>query len=312
MPWIIISSVLGFILIVFIIISIITTRMVVNKCFKRMDFDYSDEERIERSGIIKDFFEDKECREVMFKSYDDTLLTGYYVTNGSNNKKVVILHHGYHSDHMSMTPYGKMYYELGYDLLFVDSRNCGKSEGKYTTFGVKEARDIEKWIDQLVFMKGKNIEIILSGVSMGAVISILAANTESGKYLKAVVSDCAYTSFNAQMEYMLKKDMIKNNFLKKFSKLIIALMNIGVFLYCGFDLRKSSPIEAVSTSKIPTLFIHGTADELVPYSMGEELFEKATCTKELVSFEDVGHARSINKEYEKYKKVVSDFINNLE
>ena len=34
-----------------------------------MDFDYSDEERIERSGIIKDFFEDKEYREVI-KDYE--------------------------------------------------------------------------------------------------------------------------------------------------------------------------------------------------------------------------------------------------
>lgn len=308
MPWIISISVLVVILAVLTAITIWSTSLIIKKCFSRVDFDFNDSERVARSGIIMDFFKDKEYKEMKFRSFDDTLLVGYYVYNKKPTNNVVIVHHGYHSDHMSMTPYAQMYYDMGYDVLLIDSRNCGKSEGKYTTFGVLEAYDIEKWIDQIIFMKGKDARVILSGVSMGAVTSILAATTQSSKYLTAVIADCPYTTFNTQIENVLKEGILKKEFTKKFSKLIITLMRIGVKVYCKFDTAKSSPLNAVQKTSVPILFIHGSEDKLVDVKMASELYEKCVSKKALFIMDGASHAQAINYDRIKYQEVVSDFL----
>lgn len=308
----ILGSIVAFVLISLIILTVIVTKMVIKECFSRVDFDYTDEERLARSGIIMSFFEGKETKEIFFRSFDDTLLHGYYVFNGKKNNKVVICHHGLHSDLMCMTPYANMYYQMGYDVVLIDSRNCGKSEGKYTTFGIKESLDLEKWIDQIVFMKGKDVEILLTGVSMGAATVIMTTQTESAKYIKAVVADCGFTDFHSQVEDILKKSIIKKEYLKKFAKLMVVLMHVGVRIYCRFNTLKSSPIKAIRNSNTPIFIVHGSNDSVVDVKMAYELYDACQSKKGLFIMEGAEHAQAINHDEESYFEHVNNFLKEIQ
>ena len=58
------------------------------------------------------------------------------------------------------------------------------------------------------------------------------------------------------------------------------------------------------------MFIHGTKDDFVPYSMGLEVYKAANCEKELYSVKGATHANSIYMNPDDYWNHVFNFINN--
>ena len=80
----------------------------------------------------------------------------------------------------------------------------------------------------------------------------------------------------------------------------------------GFGYADVSPLDelkrASGAPKLPVLFIHGTADELVPYKMLGELFSAAACEKESLTVEGAGHALSSSVEPEMYWSTVERFV----
>ena len=50
----------------------------------------------------------------------------------------------------------------------IDQRAHGLSEGKTITFGIKERLDCLCWVEYLVERFGKETQILLTGISMGA------------------------------------------------------------------------------------------------------------------------------------------------
>ena len=76
----------------------------------------------------------------------------------------------------------------------------------------------------------------------------------------------------------------------------------------GYDFEQASAFEKVKQSRIPTLFIHGSDDELVPYSMLDKLYSAAVCKKECLTVNGAGHALSSSVEPELYWNTVESFI----
>ena len=75
-----------------------------------------------------------------------------------------------------------------------------------------------------------------------------------------------------------------------------------------FNLKSAAPLEAVKKNKIPTIFIHGEKDFIVPTEMGKELYENAIAEKKLVLFENASHANNALTDFELYEKEVVTFI----
>jgi hypothetical protein len=76
----------------------------------------------------------------------------------------------------------------------------------------------------------------------------------------------------------------------------------------GYDLKKASPIDAVAKSTIPTLFIHGDADAMIDVSQAYELYENASCEKELLIVEGAGHAQAADKDPDGYWGAIEKFL----
>ena len=118
------------------------------------------------SGIA--FWRAQEPEDIFLPSFDGLRLHGQLVQQ-PESKGTILLFHGYRSswaiDFSIVLPY---YHSLGYDLLVVDERAHGQSEGDYITFGVRERRDVVTWAQYAAMHFGPAHPLILDGLSMGA------------------------------------------------------------------------------------------------------------------------------------------------
>ena len=93
---------------------------------------------------------------------------------------------------------------------------------------------------------------------------------------------------------------------------ILNTANVLVRGLAGYDLHQASPLEQVQTAKVPILFIHGDADELIPVDMARQLFDACSAEKKLLIVENAAHAKSMYEATELYFKTVFDFINDIQ
>ena len=87
------------------------------------------------------------CEWVYTQSSDDLKLAGryYHLKDGA---PLVIFFHGYKSPALRDFCGGFwIYREQGYNILVVDQRAHGRSEGKFLTMGIKERHDCVKWVE---------------------------------------------------------------------------------------------------------------------------------------------------------------------
>ena len=116
----------------------------------------------------------QDAEDIFLPSYDGLRLHGQLLQQPSA-KGTILLFHGYRSswiiDFSIVLPY---YYSLGYNLLAVDERAHGQSEGVYITFGVHERRDVVTWAQYAAMHFGPDHPLFLGGLSMGATTVLLA------------------------------------------------------------------------------------------------------------------------------------------
>lgn len=250
-----------------------------------------------------DFFNKKTYEEVSITSYDGLTLKGYFLKAKNPTSKTVILAHGYSSQGTYMAPYAELYYEYyGYNVLVPDARGHGDSEGDYIGFGWIDRKDYLKWIDYVIDRIGSTSQIVLHGVSMGGAAVLMTSGEDLPENVKAVVSDCAYTSIKDELEYQLKKLYNLPSFPLLYSASLLTKIRAGYFL------EEGSSLEQVKKSKTPTLFIHGTTDRFVPFYMVTELYEACSSEKELFTVLNAGHGAAYATDVSGYTEKVGTFI----
>lgn len=225
----------------------------------------------------------------------------YFPCEGS--KKVVICFHGYTSEGLNdYSTLAIFYKENGYNLLIVDERAHGKSEGTYIGFGCLDRHDARLWIDVMIEKLGEDCKIVLHGDSMGGSTVLMTTGLELPSQVKAAVSDCAFTS-----AWDVFSSVLKNMYhLPPFPLLNIA--NGMVKRRAGYELDECNAKLEVAKAKIPILFIHGDSDTFVPCSMVYELHESCQTEKKLVVIKGAGHVESCYRDAEEYEGAVKAFI----
>jgi fermentation-respiration switch protein FrsA (DUF1100 family) len=198
---------------------------------------------------------------------DGTALAARFFPNGGT-KKVAILCHGWHS--FPWWDFGKAFdivYDAGYAVLAVSMRAQGESEGRYLTYGAKESEDLLGWIRILLERYGEDLSIAIMGVSMGAATVLCTTGKALPKQVKCAVSDCAFTSVKDQFDAVSKKRY----------PIIRKIGQGAARVFAGVRYADASPIDAVSRSRTPTLFVHGDADDFVPFAMMDRLYTACAC-----------------------------------
>ena len=235
-------------------------------------------------------------------SRDGLSLCGTYYEK-EKGAPIEILFHGYKGTALRDLS-GGIYrcHRLGHNVLVVDHRASGKSEGRVITFGVKEALDCLDWIDLVIKQIDSNAKIIIGGVSMGAATVMTAAGEKLPENVVGVVADCGYTSTEAIVKKVMKDMKLPPDLLYPFARL-------GAILFGHFDPDKRSPIKAMQRCTLPIIFFHGDVDGYVPCYMSEQNFNACISQKKrLVIVKGADHGLCLPVDVDGYILELEEFF----
>lgn len=248
---------------------------------------------------LVEMLEDTPMEEIYIKSYDSKKLYGryYHIKDGA---PIQILMHGYKGNaKRDMCGGHYLAKKLEHNILLIDHRGCGNSQGRTITFGVKERRDALSWVNYLTERFG-DVPILLVGVSMGGATVLMTADMDLPHNVVGIIADCPYSS---------PRDIIKKVCHDRHMPPFIYLfVTIGAFLFGGFNPNKESAVKSVKNACVPILILHGRQDRFVPYEMAEEIYSACTGYKELHCYENADHGMSYLSEPQRYESVTGEFI----
>ena len=176
-------------------------------------------------------------------------------------------------------------FKLGHSALIVDQRCAGKSDGSVITFGIKEHRDCLNWIDFAISHFGTDVQIILTGISMGASTVLMAAGQNLPSNVVGVLADCGFHSAKDVILHVADTMHLPSRFL-------FPLVKFSAKLFGRFDLEEITPVESVRNCKIPVIFFHGETDDYVPCYMSRINYDACASKKKLVIVPGAGHGLS--------------------
>ena len=190
--------------------------------------------------------------------------------------------------------------EAGRNILLIDERCHGNSEGHTITFGILERTDVLNWIKYANERFGE-IPILLSGVSMGAATVLMTSSMDLPTNVKGIIADCPYDAPSNIIKKVLGNDMGMP------VKFVYPLIRFGGMLYGKFNLDAASPVESVKETKVPILLIHGDDDRFVPYEMSCNIHAANPEQIEFHTIHGAGHAFNYATNPEQYTAIVHAF-----
>lgn len=257
---------------------------------------------MEETGVFtREKFEALVKREVSVTSRDGLLLNGHVLESHPDSKRWAIIVHGYTAALEVSAQFAGMFEDRNFNILLVDQRRHGRSQGSYTTYGYQEKYDVEVWVKWVLDHYGEDAVIGLHGQSLGGgtVLEYLSIAHPSVKF---VVADCPYSDLTELIRYQ----MTVLNKMPAFP--FMSLIDNQLERKAGFRLNQVSPIRAVRESLLPVLFIHGSADTYVPTRMSKDMYEAKSGMKELLIVEGAVHANAYGVDPAGYTRKVHSFI----
>lgn len=128
--------------------------------------------------------------QVQFPAVDGTRLTGWLI-EGDATRPPVLLCHDLGSSKASQVSLGIELQRRGFTVLMPDFRGHGQSEGRSSTLGLEEKRDVLGALDYLMERQGRECNRVgVYGVGMGAHAAVLAAVDRPA--LRVLVLDALY------------------------------------------------------------------------------------------------------------------------
>ena len=137
---------------------------------------------------------------------------------------------------------------------------------------------------------------------MGGATVLTTSGEDLPSNVKAIISDCAYTSVYDIFDYEIA------NYSNTSSFPIIDFTNMVTLIRAGYSLKNASAIDSVKKSKTPILYLHGDKDKFVPISMMDELYNATSSKKEKVSIKDGEHSNSDLAQPDFYWSTISKFL----
>ncbi len=223
--------------------------------------------------------------EVAWASIDGTGIRGWWVPAEGSGRTAVVCH-GVGAFKADMLEFMYVLHEGGYNVLALDFRGHGDSDGHTVTYGRLEQWDIIKGVD---WVRGRHPaacrRIVGVGWSMGAASLILAAAEDAR--IEALHVDAAYArTFDIARVITQTQPAV-------FRPAGLYLGTALGSLESGTNLFTLAPVAVVDAiSPRPVMFVHGTMDTIIPIEQGRQLFAAAREPKFWHEIAGAGHCQT--------------------
>ena len=215
--------------------------------------------------------------EIFIKVDEEIKLKSWLIKKDFVKYKTLVVFHG-NAGHLSNRIYKlNELYKLDINILLISWRGFSGNNGSPTEQNLY--RDAEAAIKWLKEQKVRNNQIILYGESLGSGVAV-----EIGKRNKynSIILESPFTS-------------IENS-----AKIYYPYLPVRLLLKDRYD-----SISKIKMIDYPVLIMHGKKDDVVPFSMGKELYEKANSPKHSYFTSDDDHMMEFNSEL---LNKIKDFI----
>lgn len=253
-------------------------------------------DNLKAQGVMKD---------LTITGHNDKKIHAVYAPakDPKNAQGTAVVVHGYGDNHYVFLYLVRMYRDrLNYNVMVPDLQYHGYSEGDAIQMGWFDRLDVEKWAEEAhkIF---KNDFTVLHGVSMGAATVMMASGDQLPAYIKAVVEDCGYSSVWDQFSVNLKESFGLPPF-----PILTSASIVSKHKY-GWSFKEASSVKQLAKSTVPMLFIHGDADDFVPFSHLQKNYDaKVNGYKEMWVTPGAVHANSYVKYPKEYEEHVKSFL----
>lgn len=248
--------------------------------------------------------EESPCQFVSICSHDGLMLSGRYYHH-ADGAPVMILFHGYRSMALRDSAGGYILgRKAGFNVLAVDQRAHGRSEGRVISFGILERLDCLSWIKYINDRFGSGTPVVISGLSMGAATVLMAADLELPANVAGIIADCPYASPAG----IIRKVATDRKFP---AKLVYPFIRLSAALFGGFDLEQADALRSVRNAKTPILLFHGEDDRFVPCEMSRNIAKNAGNGCQLYTFPNAGHGLCYTTNPDRYERICVEFLASL-
>ena len=215
--------------------------------------------------------------EIFIKVEEEIQLKSWIIRKDLKKFKTLVIFHGNAGDLSNRIYKLNELYKLDINILLISWRGFSGNKGSPTEKNLyADAKASIKWLNE---QGVKNSQIILYGESLGSGVAV-----EIGKEnnFNSIILESPFTS-------------IENS-----AKIYYPYLPVKLLLKDKYD--SMSKIKMINN---PILIMHGKKDDVVPFSMGKELFEKANSPKQSYFTHDDDHMMEFNSTL---LKKIKDFI----
>lgn len=272
---------------------------------------------------------------------DGVMLRGWIVRAPNPNGNCVLLFHGVADNRVGVISHSEFLLRAGYNVVMMDSRAHGASEGPMATYGWLERNDTRAVIDALLARESVGaglappalaisassasqprgsesfpsasltspaLHIFALGESMGAGIALQSAAVDPR--IEGVVAEASFANLReASYDYaaMRRSPLLGMTLLRPFSW---TLLSHGEKL-TGYPIAEVSPVKAVAMRPFPVLLICDEKDEALPCRHTRQIYAAAAGPKQFWMVPGAFHTAALGMQPAEFERRVLDFFANI-
>jgi fermentation-respiration switch protein FrsA (DUF1100 family) len=217
--------------------------------------------------------------EVYFASRDGTALRGWFIPARGASTGTVVHLHGNAANMSAHFPFVAWLPARGFNVFTFDYRGYGASAGRPERRGIYE--DSLAAIEHVLARADVDpARVVVLGQSLGGANALAVLGREGTRGVKAVVADSAFFSYRSIVADKIGAMPGLSLLRGPLSRAVI-----------GDELSPGDVVGRISP--VPLLFLHGTADRVIPASHSQRLHEAASEPKTLWFIPGLDHTEAI-------------------
>jgi len=186
----------------------------------------------------------------------DIRINGWWIEHETPTDRTAILVHGYSDAKVGGIAWAPLMRSLGFNVLAIDLRAHGESQGRFTTAGFYERHDLSSVIDELKRQQPEQSRrVVLFGVSLGAAVVLATAALRDD--VAALIIECPYVDFPSAVLSHGENLPMPGRF---FQRLALRLCE----KIARVDYSQVRPVDLIRTVRSPLWIVQVTDDPFVP------------------------------------------------
>lgn len=242
-------------------------------CVERMFFypDSAQYSRPEQYGL--------QHEDVFFDAADGSRLHGWWLPARGEALGSVLHLHGNAANVSNHLPLVAWLPGAGFNVLMLDYRGFGLSQGRPTLDGV-----VDDAAAALAYLRGRpgvdGQRLIVLGQSLGGATA-LRLLARDGDGVRLAVIEAAFASYGG-----IARDAAMQS---------VVLAPLGPIAALGLPASQDDPLTAIPKLRVPLLIVHGTYDEVIPFRHGEQLAAAAPAGTRFIRIDGARHMESLTR-----------------